>query len=108
MFLADAPDRRLRMSEIADRVLLSRSGCTRVIDRLARLGYVARSTAETDGRGAFAVLTDAGLERFRLAQRTHREGVRTYFLDRLGAADTVALGDIWSRLALDGGHRPRG
>ena len=67
LFLDEAPDHRLRMAEIADRVLLSRSGCTRLIDRLAKLGYVTRSAAETDGRGSFAALTDAGLETFRAA-----------------------------------------
>ena len=97
LFLEEAPDHRLRMAEIADRVLLSRSGCTRLIDRLAKLGYVTRSAAETDGRGSFAALTDAGLETFRAAQRTHREGVRKYFLDHLNATDTIVLGDIWTR-----------
>jgi DNA-binding MarR family transcriptional regulator len=98
LFLAEAPDRRLRMAEIADRVLLTRSGLTRLIDRLAHVGYVTRCAAETDGRGSFAALTDAGLETFRAAQRTHREGVRRYFLDHLDATDTIALGDIWKRL----------
>lgn len=97
MFLADAPDRKLRMSEIADRVLLSRSGLTRLIDRLVQLGYVTRCAAENDGRGAFAELTDTGLEKLRAARRTHREGVRQFFLDRLSTTDTVVLGDIWSR-----------
>src|SRR4051812_28344096 len=97
MFLAEAPERRLRMAEIADQVLLSRSGLTRLVDRLVRLGYVTRCAAENDGRGAYAELTDAGLEKFRAAPRTHREGVRTYFLDRLSITDTVILGDIWPR-----------
>jgi DNA-binding MarR family transcriptional regulator len=98
LFLADAPDHRLRMAEIADRVLLSRSGCTRLIDRLAKLGYVTRCAAETDGRGAFAALTDAGLETFRAAQRTHRAGVRQYVLAHLTATDAIVLGDVWARL----------
>jgi DNA-binding MarR family transcriptional regulator len=98
MFLADAPDHRLRMAEIADRVLLTRSGCTRLVDRLAKLGYVERCAAETDGRGAFATLTDAGLDTFRAAQRTHRDGVRAFFLDHLDTTDTLALGGIWTRL----------
>jgi DNA-binding MarR family transcriptional regulator len=51
MFLADAPDHRLRMSDIARRVLLSRSGCTRLVDRLVELGHVTRCAAGTDGRG---------------------------------------------------------
>jgi DNA-binding MarR family transcriptional regulator len=98
LFLAEAPGHRLRMAEIADRVLLTRSGSTRLIDRLAELGYVARCAAETDGRGAYAALTPAGLETFRAAQRTHREGVRMYFLDHLNTTDTIVLGDIWTRL----------
>lgn len=98
MFLADAPGRRLRMSEIADRVLLSRSGLTRLVDRLEQLGLVSRCGVETDGRGAYAQLTDAGLEHFRAAQRTHLDGVREYFLDHLTADDQVALAGIWERL----------
>jgi DNA-binding MarR family transcriptional regulator len=97
MFLADADDRRLRMAEIADRVLLSRSGLTRLVDRLVSQGYVTRCAADEDGRGAFAELTDAGLEKFRAARRTHREGVRRFFLDRLDDRDQRALGDIWER-----------
>lgn len=97
MFLADAPGHQLRMAEIADRVLLSRSGLTRLVDRLVQLGYVARCADEADGRGSYAELTDAGRAAFRAAQRTHREGVREFFLDRLSTTDTVVLGDIWTR-----------
>jgi DNA-binding MarR family transcriptional regulator len=92
------------MSEIADRVLLSRSGLTRLVDRLVDLGYVTRCAAETDGRGAYAEITEAGLEKFQAAQRTHREGVREFFLDRLNATDTVVLGDIWTRLSASRGE----
>jgi DNA-binding MarR family transcriptional regulator len=101
MFLADAPDRRLRMAEIADRVLLSRSGLTRLVDRLVELGYVTRCAVDGDGRGAYAELTDAGLQKLEAARRTHREGVRRHFLERLNPTDQVVLGDIWTRL-LDG------
>lgn len=99
MFLADAPERHLRMSEIADRVLLSRSGCTRLVDRLAQLGYVTRCAAENDGRGAYAQLTDAGLEKFHAARQTHRQGVRHHFLEHLNPTDAVVLGDVWTRLS---------
>jgi DNA-binding MarR family transcriptional regulator len=102
MFLDDAPGYRMRMSEIADRVLLSRSGCTRLVDRLAEQGYVTRCAASTDGRGLYAQLTDAGLEKIKAARATHREGIRRYFLDRLTQADQVVLGDIWSRLRAAG------
>lgn len=99
MFLGDAPDRRLRMSEIADRVLLSRSGLTRLVDRLVELGYVTRCAVEDDGRGLYAELTDAGAYKLEAARLTHREGVRTFFLDRLTATDQIVLGDIWTRLS---------
>ncbi len=101
MFLGDAPGQRLRMAEIADRVLISRSGCTRVVDRLVELGLVIRCAAEDDGRGAFAQLTAAGAERLRAARRTHHEGVRRCFLDRLDASDQLALGDAWARILAD-------
>jgi DNA-binding MarR family transcriptional regulator len=99
MFLADAPQHRMRMSEIADRVLLSRSGCTRLVDRLVSQGYVSRCAAHSDGRGLFAALTPAGLEIVQTARRTHRAGVRRFFLDHLTPTDQIALGDIWSRFA---------
>ena len=98
MFLADAPGHRLRMSEIAERVLLSRSGLTRLVDRLEELGYVTRCSVETDGRGAYAELTEAGLAKLRAARRTHLEGVREYFLERLSADEQKALGELWARL----------
>ena len=98
MFLADAPEHRLRMSEIADRVLLSRSGCTRLVDRLADQGYVSRCAASCDGRGLYAQLTDAGLAKITAARATHHEGIHRFFLDRLTVTDQIALGDIWTRL----------
>jgi DNA-binding MarR family transcriptional regulator len=97
MFLDDAPEHRMRMSDIAERVLLSRSGCTRLVDRLAEQGYVTRCAATTDGRGLYAQLTDAGLEKITAARATHHEGIRRYFFDRLTTTDQIALGDIWSR-----------
>jgi DNA-binding MarR family transcriptional regulator len=97
MFLSDAPDHRMRMSDIAQRVLLSRSGCTRLVDRLVELGYVTRCADDADGRGLYAELTEAGLVKARAARRTHLAGVRQFFLNRLTATDQIALGDIWNR-----------
>jgi DNA-binding MarR family transcriptional regulator len=99
MFLADAPDHRMRMSDIAERVLLSRSGCTRLVDRLVKQGFVTRCAADSDGRGLFAALTPAGLEKVRAARPTHRAGVRRFFLDHLTPTDQIALCDIWSRFS---------
>jgi DNA-binding MarR family transcriptional regulator len=97
MFLADAPEHRMRMSDIAERVLLSRSGCTRLVDRLVQLGYVTRSAATTDGRGLYALITAAGLEKITAARRTHHDGIRRFFLDHLTATDEIVLADIWGR-----------
>ena len=89
--LAAAPDRRLRMSDLADRLLLSRSGATRLVDRLVGDGLVERITCESDRRGQWAALTDAGLARLRRASPTHLRGVATHFLDRLAPDDLAAL-----------------
>ena len=108
MFLGDAPRRRLRMAEIADRVLLSRSGLTRLVDRLEALGYVTRCSSEDDGRGLYAELTDAGATKLEQARRTHREGVREIFLERMSATDQAALGDIWTRFQNANGAPQKG
>jgi DNA-binding MarR family transcriptional regulator len=100
--LDDAPAHRIRMSELARGVLLSRSGCTRLVDRLVRRGYVSRSADTHDGRGLFAELTATGLERVAAARATHHDGIRRFFLDRLTPTDQIALADIWSRLRSSG------
>ena len=97
--LAEAPEHRLRMTELADAVLLSRSGVTRLVDRLERGGLVSRCPVENDGRGVAAQLTDAGLSRLRVASRTHLAGVARHFAARLDAEDRIALERISRRLA---------
>lgn len=98
MFLDDAPEHRMRMSEIADRVLLSRSGCTRLVDRLVEQSYVTRCAASSDGRGLFAQLTESGLEKVAGARVTHHDGIREFFFRHLTATDQIALADIWARI----------
>jgi DNA-binding MarR family transcriptional regulator len=90
--LAEAPGRRLRMHELADRVLLSRSGVTRLIDRLVADGSVERDSCQTDARGAEAVLTAAGLNRLRDAAGTHLRGIGEHFLDAIQPGDLAAVG----------------
>lgn len=97
--LAEAPGHRLRMTELADAVLLSRSGVTRLVDRLERSGLVARSRVVTDGRGVAAELTPAGVSRLRIASRTHLPGVVRHFAARLDADDLSSLERISRRLA---------
>jgi DNA-binding MarR family transcriptional regulator len=89
--LARSDQRRLRMSELADRLLLSRSGATRLVDRLVADGLIERVSCDEDRRGQWAVLTDAGLRRLREAAPTHVRGVATHFLDRLSADELAAL-----------------
>jgi len=89
--LAAAHDRRLRMSELADALLLSRSGATRLVDRLVAEGLVERLTCEDDRRGQWASLTDAGYRRLRDASPTHLRGVAEHFLDRLPPDDLATL-----------------
>jgi DNA-binding MarR family transcriptional regulator len=90
--LAAAEGTRLRMNQLADRVLLSRSGITRLVDRLVADGLVSRSQCSSDARGAEAVLTDAGLQRVRTARATHLRGVERYFLEPLSSAERAAIG----------------
>jgi DNA-binding MarR family transcriptional regulator len=98
LFLADAPDGRLRMSELADGVLLSRSGLTRLVDRMEREGLLRRERCADDARGYNAVITDEGRELFRRARRTHLDGVRERFLGHLSEPDRAALAEIWEKV----------
>jgi DNA-binding MarR family transcriptional regulator len=99
LFLADAPGGRMRMSELADSVLLSRSGLTRLVDRLERDGLLEREQCEEDARGYFAAITDSGRELFDEARRTHLAGVRERFVDRLSRDDLRTLGELWEKVA---------
>jgi DNA-binding MarR family transcriptional regulator len=89
--LAAADGRRLRMSELADRLLLSRSGATRLVDRLESVGYVARASCATDRRGLWAHLTERGLGRLQAATPTHLRGVSEHFLDRIPTGELDQL-----------------
>jgi DNA-binding MarR family transcriptional regulator len=97
-FLAEAPGQKLRMSELAEKILLSRSGLTRLVDRLEREGLLCRQSCDHDARGAFAKLTPAGAGRLRHARATHRAGVRALFLDHLSPEELEALDAVWGRV----------
>lgn len=100
--LSEAPDRQLRMTELADRVLLSRSGLTRLADRLERDGLIRRQACPSDARGTLAVLTDAGLARLEAAWPTHRRGVAEHVTGRLTPEEVVELGRLLGKLAGEG------
>ena len=97
--LANAPEGRLRMSALADRVLLSRSGITRLVDRLVADGMVERSACPTDARGSMAAITTQGVSGLRAASKTHLEGVRRYFLDVVSSEEQAVLQNSLERVS---------
>ena len=90
--LSEAADRRLRMSELADRVVSSRSRITHTVGRMEERGLVHREACADDGRGVLCVLTDAGFARLEGAAPGHVETVRTIMFDPLDRADAEQLG----------------
>ena len=96
--LQAAPDRRRRMAELAEGVLLSRSGMTRLVDRLERDGLLERDACVDDGRGTFAVLTDKGEALLAEARPTHLDGVRERFLQHFGDDELAVLAGFWERV----------
>jgi DNA-binding MarR family transcriptional regulator len=98
--LAERPDGRMRMCDLADAVALSRSGLTRLVDRLHREGLMARAQCAHDARGAFAVLTEAGRERLEEAEARHRDGLRRRFLGHFTDDELRELARCFGRLDL--------
>lgn len=96
--LSEASDRRLRMQELADRILLSKSGLTRLIDRMEQEGYVTRYPCEDDRRGTYAQMTDAGYETIRGAAPTHLAGIATHFADVVSDEDAEVVARALSRV----------
>lgn len=98
MHVADSDAERMRMHDLASSILLSRSGLTRLVDRLERDGLLYRETCSSDARGAFACLTPKGRETLDAARATHLAGVRAMFLDHFSAAEREQLGGFLERV----------
>ena len=98
LFLNDSEDGRMRMSELADSALLSRSGLTRLVDRLERQGLLKRERCESDARGWFAEITPEGRRVFGAARKTHLDGVRRAFLSHFSRDELRTLGGLWQKL----------
>jgi DNA-binding MarR family transcriptional regulator len=96
--LSETPDRRLRMSTLADRSMSSRSRLSHAVTRLEEAGWVRRETCRTDRRGQFAVLTDAGFAALEAAAPGHVESVRSHLFDPLTAQQVKQLGEICSAI----------
>ncbi|MGN8245574.1 MarR family winged helix-turn-helix transcriptional regulator [Cellulomonas soli] len=99
LYLAEAPDRRLRMGELAAISGLSLSAVTRVVTLLEADGHVERQPCANDGRGLDAVLTDAGHERFLAAWPTHMASLRRHVFDRLEGLDLEHSTAVLRRIA---------
>lgn len=102
MYIADSDAEKMRMHDLARSILLSRSGLTRLVDRLERDGLLTRESCASDARGAFACLTDKGRETLDLARATHLAGVRAMFLDHFSPAEQEQLGTFWERVGAPG------
>jgi DNA-binding MarR family transcriptional regulator len=102
LHLARAEERALRRVDLADRLLLTASGITRLLEGLERAGYVAKRPCKSDARVTYAVLTDEGLEKLRDAAETHFGGVGEVFEARYTEEELETLGELLSRLTAGG------
>lgn len=102
--LLEAPERRLRMSELARRVVLSRSTLTHLAARLEGEGLLRRERVDSDRRGAYAALTDNGREAMRKAWPVYAHGIASYFAAYLSEAEATQLGELLARVLT--AHRP--
>jgi DNA-binding MarR family transcriptional regulator len=96
--LSETPGRKLRMSELADRCLSSRSRLSHAVSRLEERGWVGRELCPDDGRGQLAVLTDNGFAALQAAAPIHVESVRTHLFDQLSPEQVAAMRDLGETL----------
>ena len=102
LHLSHAEGGRLRRVDLAERVLLTASGITRLLEGLERAGFVTKATCESDARVSYAQLTDAGAEKLRMAAKTHLRGIDELFLDRYSGSELATLAELLSRLPVTG------
>ena len=98
LYLEQSPERRLPMSALAERTMLTRSGITRLVDGLVSCGLIERVSCPSDARVSYALLTDAGHERLRLAGCTHVASIRRLFLEHFTPSEIGTLAALLSRL----------
>jgi len=96
--LARSDDRRMRRVDLAEQVLLTPSGITRLLDGLERAGYVEREGCESDRRVVYAVLTDAGLQKLRDASASHVAQIEAFFGTRFDEAELASVAGLLERL----------
>ena len=98
LHLSRAEGRQLRRIDLAQRLILTASGITRLLEGLERAGYVRKGQCASDARVTYAVLTDAGLAKLKAASRTHTQGIRDLFGSRFSDEELATLGDLLGRL----------
>jgi DNA-binding MarR family transcriptional regulator len=97
-----APGHRIRMAELAEQVLLSRSWLTRRVVQLEDAGLVTRTGADDDGRGVFAEMTPKGLETFGGMERSHATSIDTHFSAHLSQDEARVVSTVFGRIAAAG------
>ena len=100
--ISKAPDQAIRMNDLADKVLLSRSWLTRRIAQLERAGLVQRRSANGDGRGVVAAMTTRGREAFVAMERSHARSIRRHFSDHLDDQEAEIVAAAFARIADQG------
>jgi DNA-binding MarR family transcriptional regulator len=96
--LSRADGQQMRRIDLAESLLLTASGVTRLLDGLEREGYVAKARCETDARVTYAVLTDAGRDKLREASRSHHAAIGEIFESRFDPEELAALAELLDRL----------
>ena len=99
--LSDAPDRRMRMAELAEIAMLSRSRLSHRMKVMEEAGWVRREACPDDKRGFFAVMTAKGWKAIVAAAPDHVASVRSRFVDKLSKADQIVLAEIFERVGND-------
>src|SRR5947209_13627039 len=98
LYLAQAPDRKLAMSALAESTMLTRSGITRLVDGLVEAGLIERVSCKSDARVSYARLTDEGYGKLRDAGFTHVKGIERLFLERFSSDEIELLASLLGRL----------
>lgn len=98
LHLARADEHQLRRVDLAERLLLTASGITRLLDGLERSGYVRKAQCASDARVTYAVLTDDGFMKLKEASETHLAGIRALFEERFSDDELETLGELLARL----------
>ncbi len=96
--LSRADDRRLKRVELAESLVLTPSGVTRLLDGLERAGYVEKGSCDSDARITYAVLTDAGLDKLRESSTSHVAQIREFFEQRFDEIELATLANLLGRL----------